>query len=575
MLPFLGNLISPWGGAGVTTGVMLKNRKSLLLIASGGAIALTVGAVFGYWLSGQQQVAAELPVGAEVLPQEAMMTLSFTTDLQQWRRLRAMGNEQSRAVLDTKLVEWRDRLLTANGYSFARDVQPWVGSEATVALFPAPIAAGAPNAPGAAPAEQRAAVVLPIANPAAAQQVLGDRPPPTQVKEQTYKGVVIRELVGRDREDYATTLLDGRFVVMATDVGIAARIIDTYRGGASLRDAAGYGTAFVQTAMPQPFLRVYVNAPVAKAAATGNGTQTIPLLTLTPLQNSQGLAATVGLEENAVRVRGTSWLPSNSPVRYSGNPGEMRLPSLLPLETPLMVAGTNLQQRWQTFSQNNLTQSTDPFSPSSFQGSIQSLTGLNLEQDFLSWMNGEFSIAVVPLPKPTSDQKTGLVLLASTSDRPTAERTFQQLDEVMRSRYQYQVNPVQVNGRPIVNWVSPFGSLNISHGWLDDQTMFLGMGPSVAEAIARPGSSLSTNALLRVSPPRTPINGQFWLNLEQLRTSGDAFPLPKLPADADAVVGAMRQISLDSGIIGDRASRFDIRVTLQQSGVPNPLPAPQ
>jgi hypothetical protein len=362
---------------------------------------------------------------------------------------------------------------------------------------------------------------------------------------------------------------------MATDVGIAARIIDTYRGGGSLRDAAGYGTAFVQTALPQPFLRVYVNAPVAKAAATGNGTQTIPLLTLTPLQNNQGLAATVGLEENAIRVRGTSWLPNNSPIRYSGNPAEMRLPSLLPLETPLMVAGTNLQQQWQIFSQGNPPQSTDPFSPGSFQGSIQSLTNLKLEQDFLAWMNGEFSIAVVPLPKPTSDQKTGLVLLASTSDRPAAERTFQQLDEVMRSRYQYQVNPVEVNGRPTVNWVSPFGSLHMSHGWLDDQTMFLGMGPSVAEAVARPGSSLSTNSLLRVSSPRTPMNGQFWLNLEQLRNSGDTFPLPRLPADADAIFGAIRQISLDSGGVGDRGSRFDIRVTLQQSGVPNPLPAPK
>ncbi len=553
---------------------MLKNRKLLLLITLGGGIALTVGAIFGYWLSGQQQVAAELPVGSEVLPQEAMMTLSFTTDLQQWRRLRAMGNEQSRAVLDAKLVEWRDRLLTANGYNFSRDVQPWVGSEATVALFSAPIATGGSSAPGAAPSEQRAAVVLPIANPEVAQQVIGDRPSPAQVKEQTYKGVVIRELVGENREDYATVVLDGRFVVMTTDVEIAARIIDTYRGGSSLRDTAGYGTAFVQTALPQPFLRVYVNAPVAKAAATGNGTQTIPLLALTPLQNNQGLAATVGLEEKAIRVRGTSWLPNNSPVRYSGNPVDMRLPSLLPLETPLMVAGTNLQQQWQAFSQANPPQSADPFSPGSFQGSIQSLTDLNLEQDFLAWMNGEFSIAVVPLPKPTSDQKTGLVLLASTSDRPAAERTFQQLDEVMRSRYQYQINPVQVNGRPTINWVSPFGSLNISHGWLDDQTMFLGMGSSVAEAIARPGSSLSTNSLLRVSSPRTPMNGQFWLNLEQLRNSGDAFPLPRLPADADAVVGAIRQISLDSGVVGDRGSRFDIRVTLQQSGVPNPLPAP-
>lgn len=112
-------------------------RRRLPLVFSGVAI-LIGGGVAGYVGLMRWNWQRAMPIGVEVIPVNALMTISVSTNPEQWQQLRSFGTAQSRTVLDQNLVQVRDRLLTANGINYEQDIQPWVGSEMTLAFLTPP-----------------------------------------------------------------------------------------------------------------------------------------------------------------------------------------------------------------------------------------------------------------------------------------------------------------------------------------------------------------------------------------------------------------------------------------------------
>ena len=136
---------------------MRKNNKLLLLVLA--TSLLVGGGIAAYWLLIQPQKLAQLPLGANIIPPEALLTVSVSTEPSKWQQLREFGTPQTQAILDNYLVDWRDRTLTDNGYNYQKDIQPWVGKEATLAVMSLQ----------AAPAM---VMVLPIAKPNLAASLL-------------------------------------------------------------------------------------------------------------------------------------------------------------------------------------------------------------------------------------------------------------------------------------------------------------------------------------------------------------------------------------------------------------------
>lgn len=179
-----------------------KKLNPYTVVAAGTAIALALGGYLGYRLArGSGMGAADLPAGVEILPQDAVMTLTVTTNEGQWRRLRGLGTLQSRSQFDAQLVRWRDRVLTANGLEYRRDIQPWVGEDVTLAFLPLDSETTPSPSPSPAPDETPQAspeaspeglatlidpeqplplvAILPIADAGRAQQVLEKAPAAT------------------------------------------------------------------------------------------------------------------------------------------------------------------------------------------------------------------------------------------------------------------------------------------------------------------------------------------------------------------------------------------------------------
>lgn len=546
---------------------MPEKNKSLLLTL-GAAGLLIGGGVTAYWVLSQQTLSGDMPVGANIIPQDALLTVSVSTDSEQWQQLRQFGTKNTQAQLNKNLAQLRDYFLTANGYNYQKNIQPWVGEEVTIAFLP-PQNTPTKKSP-AADKQQSLVMVLPIENAAAAKQALDNRLKQGKWTNRNYQGVQIKETQGLPTQNYSTAVLD-QLLVVTDNPKATERAIDTYKGGASIIKTPGYTQALRKIKAPH-FAQVYVNIPAAARVAAINPARAFSPQRL-QLQNYQGLASTVSLESEGIRFKSISWLKQDSPDIPAVAAG---MQNRLPAETLMMISGANLQQLWQDYAQGAKSNPLAPLPPENLRGGVKSLTGLDLEQDLLKWM-GEFSLAVIPAaPKgvDSEDFALSLLLMVETRDRALAEKALQQIDRVISRQYQFQIQKTQVAGKPVVNWISPFGTLTATHGWLDQDVAFLTLGaPIASRLLPNPTTTLASTQQFQktLSSELKPTNGQFFLNVTP---TIQALPLPQFFPNQQIFLEAIRSIGLTSAKSDQRSTRYDIVVLLKKVGAPSNIDQP-
>ncbi|MEH1837927.1 MAG: DUF3352 domain-containing protein [Nostoc sp.] len=564
---------------------MKKNKKpSLVLTLSAAGLLIGVGSV-AYWLLSQRQhSSSDLLVGANIIPGDALFAVSLTTDPQQWQKLRQFGTKETQAELDRNLVELRDRFLTNNGYDFQKDIAPWVGNEVTIAILAPAITSKAAPKPvttneDAASVQQSMVMVLPVKNPEIAKNILAQPKTLKQGKwiDRIYQGIAIKQSEGQAGENFSAALLDGRFLVITDSPKATERAIDAYKNQTSLATTGGFAENFPKIADYQPFGQFYVNVPTAAKIAAASPNRPLPAQVLAQLQNNQGLAGTMTLEAEGIRFKGVSWLNPNSQrvLAVENKAGQMQ--SRVPAETLMMLSGGNLQRLWGDYVLTSQGNPLSPIAPEQLRSGIKSLTTLDLDKDLLSWMKGEFSLSVIPTtPKEGSpnDFRAGLVFMVQATDRQSAETSIKQLDDVIRDQYQFQVQPAKVAGQPVVNWVSPYGTLTATHGWLDGDVAFLVVGAPITDKILpKPNNTLASTIPFQQTVPiePNPTNGQFFLDVERTVKN---FVLPTLIPNQQALLDATRSIGMTSAVSDSRSNLYDIFIALKKVRNTTPLPSP-
>lgn len=515
-----------------------------------------------YWVLTQQNRLTD-PVGANIVPQEALLTISVTTDENQWQQLRQFGTVQTQAELEKSFLQWRDRFLTAYGYNYQQDIQPWIGQEATIAVLPPEI----DSTTNPTSQNQALLMVLPIADQAAAQQVW-EAKSQTQNKSisRDYQGIQIQQTQDTANTNYAAAVIDQRFVVISDNPQATEKAIDTYQNGLSLTKIPGYTTAISKIAQPNRFAQVYLNVPIAARVAQTNPTQTTIPQGLARLTENQGIASTITIEPEGVRFRSISWLNPNSQHvhRVENTAGQMQ--QRLPAQTFMMLSGGNLQQLWQDYVISSQSNPLSPFPPENLRAGFQSLTGLDLDRDLLSWMNSEFSLAVVPATtQEQQDFALSLVLMIETRDRTAADKSFQQLEQVLQSRYQFNTQQTQLGNTTVTNWIAPFGTITATRGWIDNNVAFITLGAPIAEQLLpQPAKNLASTTQFQNTVPRelNPHNGQFFLNVNP---TVRALPLPELLPGQNTLLAATRSIGGTAAISDERSIRYDIFVSLEKA----------
>lgn len=545
----------------LTTFILLSPPTSLLLAQQDGA----------------KQI--ELLTGAEMIPQNVFMTVSLTTNPEQWQQLGEFGNPKSQSALNRQLAQIRDRLLTANGFNYTKDIQPWIGKEITVAFLASPALPPLPKSPkrsGAAPQPQNVVMVLPVQDREKAKQLFEQLKPQATRKlvERTYQGFQIKEIQEKS-QSYSTALVDDKFLVVSTTPKALDQVIETYQGRTALATIPGFTQALGKIQAPQSFGKLYINLPGAAAIASTNSGKPGSSVKRTQASENQGLAATVTLESEGVRLRSISWLKPDSQTQYNVQNTAGMMPARLPAETIIMASGGNFRQFWQDYGQTLGANPLLPVNPRTLETDLRSRLGMNWKQDFLSWMEGEFALALVNAPKG-SPLPLGILFMVQVSDRPAAEKSLKQLDRAMATRYKFKVQESVIGSQPITNWILPKGGPRITHGWIDSNVAFLNFGaPLVNTILPKPTMSLTDSQPFKrgVSLELIPNNGHFFVNME--RVLGGTFPLLSLPPATREVVSAIRAIGVTAAISDERSTRYDVLVTLQKAGRSASSPSPK
>lgn len=566
-----------------------KKRKPLLLALA--AAILTISGISAYFLLQQHNnFFGGSPVGAQLIPQDALVTASISTNSEQWQQFRKYGTPEIQATIDTQLKQLQE-LLTSNSYNYEQDIKPWLGKTVIIAYLPTDAATGKATSTAAPFVKQPDLIILPIAQPSEAKKRLEKtRQPDKALTQRTYKKISIWETSKNNAQNYSVALFE-RFLVVTNNPKTTDRVIDTYQGTASVAATPGYAENLGKINDSNAFAQLYLNGPVVWAAAAANSSRPISPEKLAATQQRQGVAATISLEPAGMRFRGISWFKPNSTQKYQVENTTNFLARRLPSDTLLMFSGGNLSKFWQDNAQNADSNPLAIISPTNLSAGLKSAFNLSLEQDLLPWMDGEFSFALLPASPEALTQQgavqlgAGVVVLIKASDRSRAEKTFQQLDQIMTTRYQFQVEKTQLKGQPIVNWNSPLGGLNVAHGWLDGNIAFLSLGAPVSGAIVpKPQAPLSDQQLFQQTIPSepNPNNSQLFIDVDRTINNG-TFNLSQLiRQEQRMLLKGVRSIGVTSAIKDERSIRFDLFMQMKTvapgasvSPTPSLAPTPQ
>lgn len=558
---------------------MFKKKKSPSWIILGTAILLIGGVgVVSWLLFHRRDLVGDLPLGAEILPQDALLTASISTDEAQWQQLREYGTPETRAALEQQLAIVNKNFLAANGYNYERDIKPWLGDKVTIAYLPSEEATANSTSSTPAAAQLSMVTILPIQDPLKAQQLLEKQNISQAAKDvkRTYRGVTITERASNSpSQNFSSTVL-GRSLVVGNSAKATERVIDTYLGKPSLAVTPGYTQALGQIQATSPFAQLYFNVPTATAVAASTSTRSLSPENLATAQQQQGIAATVTLEPEKIRFKGISWLKPDSERKWAIANNAQTAPNRLPANTLVMMSNGNFQQLWQDYIHGAKSNPVLPIKPENVSAALKSTTGLDLEQDFLPWMQGEFSLAIIPKPQAVvSDLGVGIALIVQASDRTKASQTFDRLDEAMSQKYKLKIQKTEIAGQPVVNWTSELGGISGTHGWLDDKVAFLTLGAPIAEALVpEPETPLTENELFSktASTDLTRNNGHFFIDMEKTINAGN-LPLPLLPPKQRKLTNAIRSIGVTSAANKERSNRFDILVMMNKAQPPAATPS--
>ncbi|MEM6401957.1 MAG: DUF3352 domain-containing protein [Cyanobacteria bacterium P01_D01_bin.116] len=561
-----------------------KKKKPSLFLTLSGAGLLIGGGIAAYWLlTAGKPLSRDMPVGANIIPQDALFTVSLSTDSSQWEKLRSFGTKASQSALDKNLIQLRDRFLVKEGFDFKKDVSPWVGDQVTIAILApkAPVTASKPVASDGklATVEQSLVMVLPIKDQNKIQTAF-KRPLALKGKwvDREYEGITIKDGLTKSGEKLSRAIIENRFLVIADNSKAAERTIKAYKDKATLASSNGFAKHLPKITTYQPLAQFYVNVPsAAQIASATSAKRRLPAKVLAQLKNNQGLAGTVSLESQGLRLKGISWLKPNSRRVLAVENKANTMTTRLPAETLMMFSGGNLRRLWADYVLTSQKNPLAPVKPENLRSGFKNYLGLDLDRDLLSWMGGEFAVSVIPQvanQDSPQDVRAALVFMVQAKDKRKAEASLKQLDDAMRNQYQFKIKEDKVGEIPVIRWIGPSGTLTATHGWLDGDIAFLTLGtPITDKIIPKPQNILANAGSFQKAVPSelNPTNTQFFLDMEGAVTS---MSIPALFPDQQSFLNALNSIGVTSAVTDNRTTRYDILLKLKKGEKPSVLPSP-
>lgn len=395
---------------------------------------VVIGAV-AYVSGAAQPVLALLGLGgkaqaAALAPADAPMFMAVDIDLGQAANFKKLWSIYEKQDSTQKgLDDWKKQFHDSSGCDFDADIAPWWGPDAAVFLTDASNLS-APNASSklGSSSQPTANAVIAIgtrdqAKAAAALQKCNKTPAES---EETYKNTRISIY----KSGAAAVVRNYLLIGTTTDALHAA--IDTYTGGgaANLAQSAKFKSVIARLPAgrvatvyvdPQPLISAYESQP-------GISPQM-----LDQVQMYQGVGASLAFVENGLRMDvAMAFDPAKVPactreLYQTANPS--RILQAIPANSYFMLSGTNLKGAWDC----TLSQMDDATKKQmqEFVDGMREQTGVDLVADLLSWMTGEFGLAVTPSkPLTTGLPSMGALVLVEAKDQALVNSKMDKLKDI-------------------------------------------------------------------------------------------------------------------------------------------------
>ncbi|AFY69961.1 hypothetical protein Pse7367_1673 [Thalassoporum mexicanum PCC 7367] len=598
-----------------------KSNATLPILAAAGAAVVAIGgaiAYFGFWR--KPEPIQGLMAIAKVIPQEAHLLIAFNTESRPWQKLSQFGTPESQKLFSQTMEQSPlHRLLEQSQADFDRDVKPWLGGDIVTALVPDP--ENPNNPPGTL-------VVTTVTNHNQAAEFLGQYRSALAAQganftTKEYKGAAYFEATTRDPNVFVITASLGKdYVAIANSPDLIERVFDTYAGEQNAlaeKPNFRYVDRLEQTeTMPESLAKVYLDGSIAveflgsqaridlSEPVLSHSRSQIDAITIAVGLQKEGIRAvmhnhrqnpnsfidnsgvdnqesvpftdSLSSETTATATETEAEAESSEPESSSGNEAiaNAEVLKLLPQETFFVVNGTNLKQSWQKLVEQSGDNPASSAIIDQLREQAANLSFLDLEEDILAWMDGEFAIAALPITQGAlANAGFGLTVLIQTSDPEASDTFLQELNTVAETAaggllpQRIELGTETIGDRELTTWQADAAKV-ATVGYASEDYIFWTTGDLAKQFIPPPTGSLPESSEFKIRTTALPTDNQgyFYLNVSSALVLMDKiFPNEVKSSggyiQARIVLDAIRGIAVTNTVIDDYTSRFDFLITLK------------
>ncbi len=549
----------------------MPENKSKFLIPAIGTAVVVAGSIAAYmfFVKGPDGDSSGALASAKIVPDDALMATYITTDPQAWAKLEQFGTPEAQKLVGKSLQDFNKNVLDSSNLSYEKDLKPWVGG-VMIALLPQNPVKPAQDTPQATQ-EPNVLMVVGIKDKVSAlnfaNKLKGQKD--VKIQEIDYKGEKITETTGKGKPSYSA-VLNNSYIAFAPEKRAVEQAIDTIKGEPSFASKQGASGILAKGIdIKNPVAQIYVpdyasmfeqlikNSPQAAQ---------IPPQSLAQLKQVKSVVAGVGIDDGGVRMKAVANLDPQM-IKYKYEPSQSKVVSQFPADTIAMVSGQGISRWWTAVTE----QSKDyPEFNQAVQQTRAQLKVLNidLDKEVFGWMDGEFGFAAIPANQGLlASIGFGGALVFDTSDRKTAEATFTKLDTLIKSQ-NVTVAQRKIGNNDITEWQVPQQGALISHGWLDQDTLFIGLGGPIADVVA--GNKAQTlngsDSFKTITDSlQKPNGGYFYLDMDKTMTIVNKFANPAQPIRPEtvAVLNSIRGLGVTTTSPDKSISQMEMLVSLK------------
>lgn len=571
---------------------MSERKPNVLLPVIGAAIVVAGGVgVYFYTKGGLVKTPPTILGTAKVVPSKALMAASISADSKAWAKLDQFKTPESQKLFDNQIKEFQQQTLANSGVDFTQDIQPWAGN-VMVAILPTsaattqsqipalpqviPVVDGAiaPVQAQAQPKDPNVLLVVEVRDKVSAakfaekfKQKSGGK-----VAEKEYKGITISTYNNAAKS--TNTALLGDYLVISPQDKSVEQAIDTFKGEASFATSIESSDIGLENPLLQFYMPNFADS-IKQMAAMNPNAKEIPPESLEQLSQLKSLTMGIGVDNSGIRLKAIAKLDPNArSIEYKPSPGKVI--SQFPSETLALITGNDIKNRWIQFTKDA---EKSPELKKGLENARNQLKNspfaLDLDKDIFGWMDGEFALGAIATTEGILAQVgAGPVFIFQTSDRPTAEATLKKLDEVAKQN-QAVVSTKDIGGVSVTQWAppgppgSPEQEPLIGHGWYQQDTFFLTLGPLIKAMASKPANPLPDNQTFKAATNSLDKSniGYFYLDMDKtwglISSKMPPAEKSKITPEANALINTVLGIGVTTSVPDKSTGKLELLVALK------------